>query len=135
MIYTSFFDNVGNIVKSIPDARFVSIAGKTPASFIGKKYKPLMPHYSWWKEWHSKFTDSLESEESRKWYTSRYYKTVLNILDPLSTARELKDLAEWNPTFILCYETPDKFCHRHIVAEWLTKYSIDCMEWSNEDKS
>lgn len=131
MIYTSFFDNISNIVKSIPNARFISIAGKTPESFIGVKYKPLMPHYSWWKEWHDTFKDSLESEESRKWYTNRYCKTVLNILNPLSTARELKELAGWQPAFILCYETPEKFCHRHIVATWLTEYNIDCMEWGS----
>jgi uncharacterized protein (DUF488 family) len=135
MIYTSFFDNVGNIVKSIPNARFISIAGKTPESFIGVKYKPLMPHYSWWKEWHDKFIEDLESSESTAWYVEKYNKTVLSSLDPLTTARELKELASWQPTFIMCYEPVEKFCHRHIVAEWLTKCRIECMEWSYEDKS
>lgn len=131
MVYTSYFGNIEKILATVPDARLVSIAGKTPDWFKGEKYKPLMPHWNWWREWHSMFKDFLESEESRKWYTNRYCKTVLNILDPLSTARELKDLAEWNPTFILCYETPEKFCHRHIVAEWLSKNGILCQEWES----
>lgn len=129
MIYTSYFGNISKVLASVPDASFVSIAGKTPEWFAGKKFKPLMPHYGWWREWHEKFADDLGSIESRAWYTTKYMKTVLSSLEPLNVARQLKDLASWKPTFILCYETPEKFCHRHIVAKWLSDARIECEEW------
>lgn len=129
VIYTSYFGNTKKIIKCIPNACLVSIAGKTPDWFKGEKYKPLMPHYMWWKEWHDMFSSNIESKESRAWYIDKYYSTVLNMLNPLETSMQLKDLAKGHPIFILCYETPEKFCHRHIVADWLTKNSVACEEW------
>lgn len=134
MIYTSYFGNIKKILAAFPDAGLVSIAGKTPEWFNGKKYLALAPKYSWWKEWYGMFASCLDGEESKSWYTDKYYKTVLDALDPTITARELKDLASWKPTFILCYETSARFCHRHIVANWLSSYRIECEEWTNEDK-
>ena len=129
MIYTSYFGNVKKILEEVPDAGLISIAGKTPDWFKGEKFKPLMPHYDWWKEWHDTFEGSLDSKESREWYIDKYNKTVLSSLDPVHTERALKDLVHCKPTFILCYETPEKFCHRHIVAEWFNNYCIPCEEW------
>jgi len=129
MIYTSYFGNIKKILKSCPDAGLISIAGRTPEWFDGKKFKDLMPHYDWWKEWHDMFADNLELNVSKKWYSDKYYSTVLSNLDPLEIARKLKILVDWRPTFILCYETPEKFCHRHIVADWFNKYHIPCEEW------
>ena len=130
--YTSYFGNIKKILASVPDAGLVSIAGKTPDWFNGKKFNPLMPHYDWWKEWHDKFENSLESKESKEWYIDKYNSTVLVDLDPLVVARKLKDLVDWKPTFMLCYETPEKFCHRHVVAEWLEKFHVPCEEWKDE---
>ena len=129
MIYTSYFDNINNIVASIPDARFVSIAGKTPDGFVGEKYQKLMPLHSWWCEWHGKFIDTIESNESKAWYIKKYTETVLSKLDLITVAQEVKDMCNWHSTFILCYETPEKFCHRHIVADWFKSSRIECEEW------
>lgn len=30
----------------------------------------------------------------------------------------------------LCYETPNKFCHRHVFAEWLSAHGMICEEWA-----
>lgn len=29
---------------------------------------------------------------------------------------------------LLCYETPEKFCHRHLVCNWLNDHGIECRE-------
>lgn len=29
---------------------------------------------------------------------------------------------------LICYEKPTDFCHRHLVAEWLTTNGIKCDE-------
>lgn len=33
----------------------------------------------------------------------------------------LNDLAKYDKVILLCYEKPEKFCHRHILAEYLNK--------------
>ena len=30
---------------------------------------------------------------------------------------------------LLCYEKPDDFCHRHLVADWLNKNGYKCEEY------
>ena len=38
LIYTSYFGNMKKILSSVLDAKFVSIAGKTPCWFKGERY-------------------------------------------------------------------------------------------------
>jgi len=132
-LYTSYFGNVKKILKTFPDACLVSIAGKTPDWFKGIKYKKLAPHYDWWNEWHSKFENNLESFESREWYIDKYYETVLDKLNARGVVNELCSLAgDSSNVFLLCYEKPKKFCHRHTVEYWLNIHRIDCEEWTDE---
>ena len=39
-----------------------------------------------------------------------------------------KDSSEFHVALV-CYETPEKFCHRHLVSKWLQDNNIDCAEW------
>lgn len=41
---------------------------------------------------------------------------------------------EWEALVFLCYETPEKFCHRHIFAKILNYYGIQCEEYSSKFK-
>lgn len=127
--YTSYFGNIKNILKDDPDAGLVSIAGKTPEWFKGLKFKKLAPHYEWWIKWHDMFKDCLESRESKKWYADKYLSTVLRNLDAQDIAVKLKELVGYRTVYLLCYETADKFCHRHIVAEWLNNAGVACREF------
>ena len=129
MIYTSYFGNIKKVKADIPDAAFISIAGRTPDWFIGVKFPRLMPKYVWWKEWHDTFWADLNSQESRDWYIKKYRETVLASLDILQTARDIKDAVGWHIPVLLCYETPEKFCHRHIVADWLNSGRVEAKEW------
>lgn len=128
-IHTSYFGNIKSILKRHPHEVLVSIAGKTPSWFKGCCFLDLAPKKWWWKIWHDSFKDNLDCEESRAWYSERYKDTVLDQLDPFEVVEKLttcnqelttcnQDLYPANVT-ILCYETPEKFCHRHLVAEWL----------------
>ena len=127
--YTSYFGNVKNILEAEPDAGLVSIAGKTPDWFDGQRFKKLAPHYAWWKQWHDMFKSNLESRESKRWYESMYFSTVLDNLDARETAQKLKELVGYKTVFLLCYEKPDKFCHRHLVERWLRDAGVDCREF------
>jgi len=83
------------------DPRAVSIARGNPRGFKGRKYLPLAPSWEL-----IKITDEKE-------YTERYRKEVLNLLDPRQVVEDLREDA-----ILLCWEKPDKFCHRRLVAEW-----------------
>jgi hypothetical protein len=108
MIYTGYWAKVKEYEQCglVP----VGISGWSPDGYTGKTYKKLAPKYSWWKEWHDK-------KLSEQWYIDKYYETVLNVLNPLVVKQELQVLGD--DIVLLCFETPDKFCHRHLVANWL----------------
>lgn len=134
LVYTSYFGNIKNILKIFPDSCLISIAGKTPDWFVGEKCKKLMPLYEWWIQWHTMFKSNLDSEASKNWYIDKYSTTVLSHIDVQDIIQELNELASKRcPIFLLCYETPDRFCHRHIVAQWLQSHGILCKELKNEN--
>ena len=54
-------------------------------------------------------------------YTSRYLKK-LELLNKEVILERLQEISKNNNNrdlVLLCYETPDKFCHRHLLAQWL----------------
>jgi uncharacterized protein (DUF488 family) len=102
-IQTSYF------AKSANHPNAVSIAGKAPEWYKGRQYKKLAPKYWFFKK--------FKEDNDIVFYTEHYYKEVLDLLDPLEIVQELGENA-----VILCWEASDKFCHRHLVAEWLQKH-------------
>ena len=137
MIYTSYFWNLKKLQGIAPNMVFVSIAGKTPTWFeedkIGFKYQKLMPRYGWRSQWHEMFKENYESEESIKWYTRAYRETVLSKLNPHEVKCELYDIASRRNVCLLCYETPEKFCHRHLVSKWLRDANIMAGEYVRKE--
>ena len=131
--FTSYFGNSKHVLHDDPDACLVSIAGITPSWFAGEKFMCLAPKWSWWNEWHSMFKDCIESDESKAWYTEKYTSTVLDKLDAHNVANELALLSSCSTIVLMCYETPEKFCHRHIVASWLCSNGISCNEWKQRN--
>lgn len=84
----------------------VSIAGRCPEWYHGREYKKLAPTLAIFKKY--------KEDGDQNYYIEHYYKEVLNKLDPKKVFEDLGAHA-----VLLCYETPDKFCHRHLVAQWL----------------
>ena len=121
-----------------PFLRFCSIAGYSPEWFFDDeknfKYSNLVPRKEWWQVWHSKFHDNLQSDESKAWYEEKYRETVLSKLDPEKVKRELLELSEHYDVCLLCYETPEKFCHRHIVQKWFNENGVECCELDTKAK-
>ena len=132
MIYTSYFGNIKRILNENKDVEFFSIAGKSP-DFYKKENRfelPILaPKYKWWKKWKDKFSDNLESEESINFYEEKYYETVLKNLNPQTIVNTLYRIGNGKDIILLCYETPEKFCHRKIVSEWFNKNGIECKEY------
>ena len=85
----------------------------------------MAPKYTWWKQWH-------DEHKSNQWFIERYYETVLNELDPNVVIQDLQAFGK--DVVLLCYETPEKFCHRHIAAQWLNdKLSLNISEFYLKD--
>jgi uncharacterized protein (DUF488 family) len=59
---------------------------------------------------------------SEKGYTKRFNRQ----LDALHFSDVIKYLHDGD--VLLCYEAPNQFCHRHLVAAWLRKHGITVEE-------
>ena len=106
----------------------VSISLYTPQWFNGAKYTKLSPN-----------TSILFSYEEGKLdqdgYARRFINEVLNQLDYKAVIADLEVLTNTNQENIvlLCYEKASDFCHRHIVAEWLSYNNVECKECLKND--
>ena len=119
-IYTSYFANL----KTLEEAGLycVSICNKVPSFFKGPNIESVAPTNSILAE--IKKSEHTPADEER--YKQRYINEVLcayrfhpeylvNLLKYFSSQEDNRDIA------LLCYERPEDFCHRHILAEWLNE--------------
>jgi len=113
MIYTSYFANMRYLSEE-DIKRCVSIALAPPPGYKGAQYKKLAPLRYILKDY------QIDKDEEK--YKRKYIYKVLNNLDPIETAKEL------DGKILICFETPEKFCHRHIVSQWFRDNGIDCFE-------
>jgi len=104
--------NTSYYAKNADHPNAVSIAGRAPDWYKGRQYKKLAPKYWFFKKFKDEWDDKYGDEE---YYTEQFYKEILNKLDPKEVAEELGEDA-----IILCWEKSGKFCHRHLVAKWLS---------------
>jgi len=107
--------------KNAKNPNAVSIAAKCPKWYKGREYKKLAPKYWFFKKY--------KEDGDEEFYTKQYYKEVLHKLNPREVYKELGEDA-----VILCWESSEKFCHRHIVAEWLSdSIGIEVEEYKSTD--
>lgn len=118
MIHTSYFANL----KKLPTGFVpISICGKAPEGYRGIQYKKLAPKYDFFMEW-------KQTHDNEK-YIKCYNEQVLAVLDPHEVFAELKTLSGGRDFVLVCYEKPEDFCHRHLVAKWLVDNGYLCTEY------
>ena len=123
MIYTTYFANLKNLPSTITP---IAICGKSPDYYSGLQYKKLAPKYSFfsiWKETHD-----------NDYYIASFHIEVLAKLNPAIVVKELQELSPTNDIALVCYEKPNDFCHRHLVAQWLRNNGYDCKEFIKEEQ-
>lgn len=122
-IYTSYFANLQNLL----DAEIypVAICWKVPDFFsVYPNIESVAPSTSILIEY--KKSDGTEKDKER--YKQRYYDEILcayrfhpeyltGLLESFSEAERGKDIA------MCCYERPEDFCHRHLLADWFNERS------------
>ena len=83
----------------------------------------LAPKYKFFMEW--------KENKDNDFYVAHFNAEVLATLDP---AKIVEYLAAKRPRgkegiALICYEKPGDFCHRHLVASWLTAAGYNVKEW------
>ena len=109
-IYTSYFSALRKLPETIVP---ISICGRAPEKFYGIQYKILAPKYGFFQEWKQNHDNDA--------YIREFYKQVLNPLSAKEIYRQLENLSGGMDVVLVCYERPGDFCHRHLVADWLSK--------------
>lgn len=123
-MYTSYFAKI----KWLPeDFVPISICAKAPNFYKGLAYKKLAPSYGLLMDWKRHKDDYL--------YTRQYQEEVLDKLNAQEVLEELTILTDSANRIrapkicLVCYEKSTDFCHRHLVAEWLTCNGVSCAEY------
>ena len=119
MIYTSYFGAIRNLPKNIIP---ISICGKAPDNWKGLQYKKLAPKYKFFMEW--------KKTHDNDFYIRHFNDEVLSSLDPSKVVEELYEMSGGKDIVLVCYEIPSDFCHRHLVAKWLSDHGYPCTEIS-----
>jgi uncharacterized protein (DUF488 family) len=63
----------------------------------------------------------------------REFNHYLTTIDPETVAEELNQMSGGKDVVLLCYESPNKFCHRQLVASWFVMHGIRCMEYGQAE--
>lgn len=122
-IYTSYFSNYRNFPKeAIP----IAITLYPPKGYNGLVFKDLAPIKDILLEY--------KEDADKNKYVTKYKRDVLNKTNQHIVVNQLLKLSNIQPIILLCYEKPEDFCHRHIVADWLQEEGYKVKEISNEKR-
>lgn len=115
---TTYFANVRNV---LPHYVPISICGKAPGGWKGLEYKRLAPKWWFFREWKENHDDGF--------YVNNFKKEVLDTLNPHDVWKDLRNMSDGSPFALVCYEKPNKFCHRHLVSEWFRNAGYEIREF------
>lgn len=136
MIYTTYFANLKNLDHETCCP--IAICGKSPDGYKGLEYKKLAPKWWFFKEWKENHDDDF--------YIENFNKEVLGVTSPQRVMMDIRNLIAfvygldsvsfgdrwWEKVpydiYLVCYEKPGDFCHRHLVADWFTANGIEVKE-------
>ena len=123
MIYTTYFAKLKKLPENIIP---VAICAKPPAGYSGAIYRALAPKYDFFAKY------KLNGYKIE--FTENYICQVLNQLNPVKVVTELYYQLGLAPNTcdiaLVCFEKSGDFCHRYLVADWLSKAGYTCEEWS-----
>ena len=127
-LWTSYFAKIDKLCQ-IGFKDFVAVSGYVPNFyehnmkdqnlFTFRRCIELAPKKYWFFDWKA---GKFGNEE----YIRLYNQTVLNKLDFNEIIKKFKD-----NSVLLCYEKSNDFCHRHLIADWITQHGIECKEVNN----
>lgn len=111
-MYTGYFAMIKKYLQSEPDLIPVAITRFTPPWFKGPTYLPLAPS-----------SDLLLRYKDKRINVDQYvkeYNSYIYTLDPISILCDLSQYGNLDKIVLCCYEKSGEFCHRHLLARWLS---------------
>nr|DAI47201.1 MAG TPA: protein of unknown function DUF488 [Caudoviricetes sp.] len=122
-IYTSYFGNSKKLQQA--GIKVIGISLYPPRWFNGISLKQVAPTKS------ILFANGQTQEE----YTRRYRSEVLSQQDMQQFLKTVEQASGGQDVALCCYEKPDDFCHRHILADWIKeKLGIEISEYGYTPK-
>lgn len=111
MIYTSYFAKAS----TIKDAYRVSISLFIPKGiYVNEQAIILAPTWDILNQYKRNYDTSV--------YTKAYLKLLQDRHEEVSKLiNHLEEISKDKLVLLLCWEGPNKFCHRHILADYLKK--------------
>lgn len=106
-IYTSYFGNSKKLQQA--GIKVIGISLYPPRWFNGISLKQVAPTKS------ILFANGQTQEE----YTRRYRSEVLSQQDMQQFLKTVEQASGGQDVALCCYEKPEDFCHRHILADWI----------------
>jgi hypothetical protein len=107
----------------------IGISCSSPKWFMGATFPLLAPEWA--------MVDSIKKGLiSEKEYTLQYINLIKNRRNQGQlTAAMIYDMLPEN-SILLCYEPPNEFCHRRVLAEWINiETGIEIPEWKSENET
>lgn len=117
-IYTSYFGNSKKLQQA--GIKVIGIALFPPQWFHGISLKQVSP------------TKSIlfAKDQTQEEYTRRYKSEVLAQQDMSQFLRTVELAGGGQDVALCCYEKPEDFCHRHILADWIKeKTGVEIKEY------
>nr|DAR63474.1 MAG TPA: protein of unknown function DUF488 [Caudoviricetes sp.] len=122
-IYTSYFGNSKKLQQA--GIKVIGISLYPPRWFNGISLKQVAPTKS------ILFANGQTQEE----YTRRYRSEVLSRQDIQQFLKTVEQASGGQDVALCCYEKPEDFCHRHILADWIKeKLGIEISEYGYTPK-
>lgn len=112
MIYTSYYGALRNL--DINQYQLISISNSIPKgiNYEIMKLSLLVPDWDLVNRYKLGKISEEEYEVNYVQQLNSHKKSILKLIDGISNSNK-KD------TLLLCWESPDKFCHRHIFSKWI----------------
>jgi uncharacterized protein YeaO (DUF488 family) len=142
MIYTSYFARIKDLPKNYTP---IAICIGVPSWWRGLTYNKIAPSQG--------LLNTYKSNHDTQYYTEKFTKQILDRTSPKRVLREIYNTlprklqlqlkyeeGNWwkNPNHhvvLICYKKPTDFCHRHLVAQWLSENDIPVTEWSKDESA
>lgn len=121
-MWTSYFAKLNRLPKDVIP---IAICAKPPNWYGGARYGLLAPPYD--------VLMGYKRDGDKEKYVREYRKRVLANLNPDRTVDDLFRISGGKAFAMLCFEKPEDFCHRHLVAEWLRENGFEVEEWKENN--
>ena len=119
-LYTSYFANAKALAKA--NIMVIGIALYPPRWYNGPSLKEVAPTYS-----------ILKMTNGDEEYTRRYKAEVLARLNIQNFLNQVMKLSNGRDVALCCYEKPDEFCHRQLLAEHLRNNGVQIEEFEPKE--